>query len=343
TDKAVVVYCAAGWRSSVAASLIRATGLTRVSDLAGGYTAWALAQADAGTDPAARRRLAPAAAVTTVSRPAPISTGRPSNRTPPRPPGAQTNAEEWARFFEHFSHARVRRGVRLVSKLPSAPRCEACGNPFAGVGGWLMRRMGKSPSRKNPRWCELCFEAAPPGGVTLTVGVLFADVRNSTALGETLPPHELAERLNRYYSELTQVIVQHGIVDKLIGDAVMGLYFAPLMRNGRYVDAMVSDAHAILRAQACGSSKDTQLKVGIGLAVGPAYVGIVGDGEMRDFTAIGDVVNIASRLQGVAAGGEIVMPEAVARMAAVDGGEVVTLDLKGKAEPLTARRIAVAS
>jgi adenylate cyclase len=83
--------------------------------------------------------------------------------------------------------------------------------------------------------------------------------------------------------------------------------------------------------------------VGIGLAVGPAYVGIVGDGEMRDFTAIGDVVNIASRLQGVAAGGEIVMPEAVARMAAVDGGEVVTLDLKGKAEPLTARRIAVAS
>jgi hydroxyacylglutathione hydrolase len=343
TDKAVVVYCAAGWRSSVAASLIRATGHPRVSDLAGGYTAWALAQADAGTDPAARRCLAPAAAVTTVSRPAPISTGRPNNRTPPRPQGAQTNAEEWARFFEHFSHARVRRGVRLVSKLPSAPRCEACGNPFAGVGGWLMRRMGKSPSRKNPRWCELCFEAAPPGGVTLTVGVLFADVRNSTALGETLPPHELAERLNRYYSELTQVIVQHGIVDKLIGDAVMGLYFAPLMRNGRYVDAMVSDAHAILRAQACGSPKDTQLKVGIGLAVGPAYVGIVGDGEMRDFTAIGDVVNIASRLQGVAAGGEIVMPEAVARMAAVDGGEVVTLDLKGKAEPLTARRIAVAS
>jgi hydroxyacylglutathione hydrolase len=343
TDKAVVVYCAAGWRSSVAASLIRATGHPRVSDLAGGYTAWALAQADAGTDPAARRCLAPAAAATTVSRPAPLSTGRPSNRTPPRPQGAQTNAEEWARFFEHFSHARVRRGVRLVSKLPSAPRCEACGNPFAGVGGWLMRRMGKSPSRKNPRWCELCFEAAPPGGVTLTVGVLFADVRNSTALGETLPPHELAERLNRYYSELTQVIVQHGIVDKLIGDAVMGLYFAPLMRNGRYVDAMVSDAHAILRAQACGSSKDTQLKVGIGLAVGPAYVGIVGDGEMRDFTAIGDVVNIASRLQGVAAGGEIVMPEAVARIAAVDGGEVVTLDLKGKAEPLTARRIAVAS
>jgi adenylate cyclase len=128
-----------------------------------------------------------------------------------------------------------------------------------------MRRMGKSPSRKNPRWCEVCFEAAPQGDVTLTVGVLFADVRNSTALGETLPPHEMAGRLNRFYSELTQVIVQHGIVDKLIGDAVMGLYFAPLIGNGRYVDAMVSDARAILRAQGDVAPKGAQLKVGIGL------------------------------------------------------------------------------
>jgi adenylate cyclase len=72
-------------------------------------------------------------------------------------------------------------------------------------------------------------------------------------------------------------------------------------------------------------------------------VGIVGDGEIRDFTAIGDVVNTASRLQGAAAGGEIVMPDTVARIAGVDGGEVITLDLKGKAEPVTARRITVAS
>src|ERR1700751_3109008 len=68
-----------------------------------------------------------------------------NKRTPPRPQGAQTNAEDWARFFELFGHAKIRRGVRLMSKLPSAPRCEACGNPFAGVGGWLMRRVDKEP------------------------------------------------------------------------------------------------------------------------------------------------------------------------------------------------------
>jgi adenylate cyclase len=75
--------------------------------------------------------------------------------------------------------------------------------------------------------CKVCFEAAPQGGMTLTLGVLFADVRNSTALAETLPPDEMAKRLNRFYSELTQVIVQHGIVDKLIADEVTASTFRP--------------------------------------------------------------------------------------------------------------------
>src|SRR6185295_14920524 len=112
---------------------------------------------------------------------------------------------------------------------------------------------------------------------TLPIGVLFADIRDSTALAETLPAGEMVAALNRFYSKLTQVIVQHGIVDKLIGDAVMGLYFAPLTSDGRYVDAMVSDARAILGAQGYGTPGGPQLQVGIGLDVGPAYVGIVGE------------------------------------------------------------------
>ena len=258
-------------------------------------------------------------------------------RTPPRPESAQTDDDEWARFYEYFGHAKIRRVVRIVSHLPSPPRCEACGNPFAGIGGWLMRRLGKSPSRKNPRWCNVCFEDAPEGGTTLTIGVLFADVRGSTALAEGTAPKEMVNRLNRFYSDLTQVIVQHGIVDRLIGDSVMGLYFPPLSRDGRYVDSMVADARAILRAVGYGTAKGPRLEVGIGLDIGPAYVGIVGDGaEIRDFTAIGDVVNTAARLQGAAEGGQIVMSEAVAKIADVPDGDVTTLDLKGKAEPVPA-------
>jgi adenylate cyclase len=263
-------------------------------------------------------------------------------RTPPRPDGAQTNDEEWARFYEYFGHAKIRRVVRIVSHLPSPPRCEACGNPFAGVGGWLMRRVGKGPSRKNPRWCNICFEEAPEGGITLTVGVLFADVRGSTAIAEGLSPQEMASRLNHFYADLTQVIVQHGIVDKLIGDEVMGLYFPPLSKDGRFVDSMVRDARAILRTVGYGTSKRPRLDVGIGLDIGSAYVGIVGDGEIRDFTAIGDVVNTAARLQGAAEGGQIVMSEAVAGMAAVPDGKAIVLDLKGKAEPVPACVVTVA-
>jgi len=118
----------------------------------------------------------------------------------------------------------------------------------------------------------------------------------------------------------------------------MGLYFPPLTKDGRYVDAMVRDAHAILRAVGYGTEKGPRLEVGIGLDVGPAYVGIVGDGaEIRDFTAIGDVVNTASRLQAVAGGGQIVMSETVATTAHVTDGSVTTLELKGKVEPVAAR------
>jgi adenylate cyclase len=187
----------------------------------------------------------------------------------------------------------------------------------------------------------MCFEMAPEGGSTLTIGVLFADVRNSTALGEQSSPKEVAAIMNRFYGDVTRVIVQHGVVDKLIGDEVMGLYFPPLAPSGRYVDAMVSDARAILCAVGYGRSTTPRLEVGVGLDIGPAFVGIVGAGEVRDFTALGDVVNTAARLQSAARGGEIVMSAAVAAAANVEDGRIVELDLKGKAERVPARVVAV--
>jgi adenylate cyclase len=259
------------------------------------------------------------------------------------PEGAQVNAEEWGRFYEQFGHARIRRFVKLFSHLPSPPRCRACGSPFTGVGGTLMRLMGKRPSRKNPRWCAMCFEMAPDGGSILTVGVLFADVRGSTAMAERTSPQEMVKIMNRFYSDVTKVIVRNGIVDKLIGDEVMGLYFPPLAPEGRYVDAMVRDAHDLLEAVGYSRGSEPSLEVGVGLDIGPAFVGVVGDGEVRDFTAIGDVVNTAARLQGAARGGQIVMSAQVALLAGVTEGEAVTLDLKGKAEPFPARVVTVRS
>jgi len=261
---------------------------------------------------------------------------------PPVPEGAQVSEEEWSKFYDQFAHARVRRAVRVVSRLPSAPRCEACGSPYKGIGGALMRMTGKAPSRKNPRWCKMCFEMAPEGGSTLTIGVLFADVRNSTTMAEQTTPKAMAGLMNRFYGDVTKVIVQHGIVDKLIGDEVMGLYFPALSPEGRYLDAMVADARAILTAVGYGSADGPRLEVGIGIDFGPAFVGVVGEGEVRDFTAIGDVVNTAARLQGAALGGQIVMAEEVAEAVGVDGGEKLELELKGKSERVAARVVSVA-
>lgn len=263
---------------------------------------------------------------------------------PDLPAGAQVNQDEWDLFAERFGRAHWRGLVHGLSRMPSGPRCEACGGPFGGLGGRVMRSIGRGPSRKNPRWCAACFEEAPEGGFTATIGVLFIDVRGSTALGETLTPRELVRRLNEFYDLVTRVVVRHGLVDKLIGDEVMGIYLPPFSPGGRFIDTLVGDARELVRSIGYGSSTGPVIDVGIGIDVGPAYVGPVGEGEVKDFTAIGDVVNTASRLQAVAERGQIVMPERVARDAGLDStlGQRVELELKGKARPLDARVLAAA-
>jgi adenylate cyclase len=168
----------------------------------------------------------------------------PHGRTPPRPEDAQADAEEWARFFDYFGHATVRRGIRVLSRLPSAPWCEAGGNPFTGFGGWLMRRAGKSPSQKNPRWCQACFEKAPTGGVTLPIGVLFADIRDSTALAETLPANGRGPQPFLLETDAGDRPARN----RRQNSSAMPSWAStlPLTADGRYVDAMVSDARTIL-------------------------------------------------------------------------------------------------
>src|SRR5438309_11183978 len=85
-------------------------------------------------------------------------------------------------------------------------------------------RWGRKPSRKNPNLCQACFDRLPSGGIEIDIGVVFADVRASTAIGEQSTATEFAERLNRFYATATDVLIHHdAIVDKLIGDEVMAL------------------------------------------------------------------------------------------------------------------------
>lgn len=231
-------------------------------------------------------------------------------------------------FFHSLETHRVKGWARLMRHLPADPRCAICNAPFAGFGGRLLRPLGFSPSRKNPKLCAQCFERAPMGGVEMRVGILFADVRGFTSLAEHQAPDAVAGLLNRFYSTAVDVLCRHAIIDKLVGDQVMALYL-PHVFDGDVTEHMLGDARQLL--DATGSWVD----LGIGLDLGTAHVGNVGAGQVKDFTAIGDVVNTAARLQSVARSGQIVASRRVAGAGAA-GGVAQSFTLKGRSEPVDA-------
>lgn len=140
-------------------------------------------------------------------------------------------------------------------------------------------------------------------------------MRGFTVLAEQLSPAAVATQLNRFYELASRAIFRRdGTLDKLVGDQVMGFFGAPINREdhaGRAVATAVEIGRA-LRELAMGET----LAVGIGIASGEAFVGNVGGGEVTDYTVLGDTVNVAARLQGEAAAGEIlVSQETYARVA----------------------------
>ena len=194
----------------------------------------------------------------------------------------------------------LKKAQRVFRRLPKEPRCKLCQNPFAGFGGRLSALIGRKPSRKNPNLCQYCFDHLPTGGIEIDVGVLFADVRSSTALGERSTATAFAEHLNRFYATATDVVIAHdGLVDKLIGDEVMGLFICGLAGP----DYRRKTALAALELAA--SIDD--LPLGVAANAGIAFVGNVGSGAVRDFTALGDAVNVGARLQSRASPGEVVL------------------------------------
>ncbi|HZV72628.1 MAG TPA: adenylate/guanylate cyclase domain-containing protein [Conexibacter sp.] len=239
-------------------------------------------------------------------------------------------------FDELISGHRARAFMRVMRRLPSEPRCRLCRAPYGGVGGRIMRRFGFGPSRKNPHLCNTCFERAPIGGVEMEIGVLFADVRGFTSLAERMAPDGVAQLLNRFYAAASAVLTRSAIIDKLVGDEVMALYL-PQLLSTHWENELVRDATDLLSAAGYGTSDEPWLPLGVGLDVGRAYVGNVGAGEVKDFTALGDVVNTAARLQSCAAAGQIVMSARVFDRQAIrpPNATAVNLSLKGKrdAEP----------
>jgi adenylate cyclase len=252
--------------------------------------------------------------------------------------------EDWEVLWWMHEHGYGGLLGRLFRALPSSPRCGLCGAPFAGPGRWVAGPLGYRASRKNPTVCGMCVEASPPGGMTQYTGVLFADLRGFTARFDGGDPREASLLLRRFYASAEDVLFPDAVIDKLIGDEVMALYLPDLKRELSRDDVpatMFRHACELLRSVGYGSGAKPFAEMGIGLDAGDAFVGNIGQRALYDFTAVGDVVNTASRLQGQAAGGEVVMSERVAAGLRALVGTRVELQLKGKREPEVAYRVVI--
>ena len=138
------------------------------------------------------------------------------------------------------------------------------------------------------------------------ITVLFSDIRGFTSLSENRSPEEVVALLNRYFTLQVEVIFRfNGTVDKFIGDCIMAFWGAPLDNTQHAQDAVMAAlemSKVLEKFKAELNDTSLDFDVGIGLHSGPAVVGSIGSEERKEFTAIGDTVNLASRIEGLTKG-----------------------------------------
>jgi adenylate cyclase len=189
---------------------------------------------------------------------------------------------------------------------------------------------------------ELLARGLSLGGELREVTVLFADLRDSTALGERLAPTALLELLNAFLSRMAAAIErERGIVDKYVGDEIMAVFGAPLDladHAERAVAAAVGMQQALAELNA-ERAPAPPLRMGIGIASGTVIAGNVGSSERLNYTVLGDVVNLAARLQGLTKEHEVgVLMNETTNLAAQGRfrtRSLGTVTVRGRAAPTT--------
>jgi adenylate cyclase len=176
------------------------------------------------------------------------------------------------------------------------------------------------------------------GGTELDVSMLFADVRGSTSLAETMSPSEFSSSLDSFFRLAFDAIdSEDGVVDHIVGDGVMA-FWVPGFVGERHTQTAVAAGRKLLAALGQQGELGARFPVGIGVHTGQAYAGVVGETGSLNFTILGDVPNTTARLGSAAKGGELVMSDDIVRLAGIeiDGLERRFLTLKGKTEPVAA-------
>ena len=175
------------------------------------------------------------------------------------------------------------------------------------------------------------------GGTKRAITVLFADVVGFTPLTERLAPEDTVKLLNELFTLLTEIVFRHGgTLDKFMGDSVMAVFGAPTSQDDHATRAL-SCAEDMLRFLETGNAGwkerwDVTIELAIGVSSGDAVVGNIGSEARMEYTAIGDIVNIAARLEAIARPNQILLPKATADLVG-DAFELIdrgTRELPGK-------------
>jgi adenylate cyclase len=179
------------------------------------------------------------------------------------------------------------------------------------------------------------------GGKKQKITLLFTDIRGFTSMAEQMSPEEIVGLLNEYFSQMSELILTYqGTLDKFMGDAIMALYGAPIIKMDdslRAVTTAVEMQKVVNQINESRAAEGLQtIAMGIGLNTGECIVGNIGSEKRLEYTAIGDSVNIASRLCSAAKGGQILISEStyleMAEM--IDVKVLDPINVKGKADAL---------
>jgi adenylate cyclase len=224
--------------------------------------------------------------------------------------------------------------VFVADEDTSSPKLEELAGREARLRDALKRYLGDTVAEMvdaRPSFVDV-------GGQTQTVSVLHADVRGYTALAEELAPEKVAALLLRYHGVAAKALRDSGaVIDRFAGDAILALWNAPEPQPD-HARLALAGALALQRA---AREAGTELGYGVGVNTGPAMVGNLGSDEYQNFTAIGDTVNVAARLQGHAKAGEVICSAAVVEQAGhgVRAAALGALQLKGRRAAVEAFRV----
>lgn len=181
------------------------------------------------------------------------------------------------------------------------------------------------------------------GGAERELTVMFSDIRGFTTMSEQLSPEGLTQFLNEYLTPMTEILIKHeGTLDKYMGDAIMAFWGAPIEQKDHAARACITAVEMLeelermkVRWRAAGQP---EIDIGIGLNSGLMRVGFMGSARMRNYTLLGDNVNLGSRLEGTNKnyGTRIIVSETTFQQASdvIHGRLLDAVRVKGKKEPV---------